>query len=162
MNDETTTSDPVAALREALLEALTIPSDLKPFEGVTETELLAGRVAETLISLGHLVPGAPPANIILRDARQFAEKLTLSNLALRIMRMVTMTGIKTKESKATERWIRDYLDGKNHGPAGQPMLWPGTLPGLVALLREWGFVPTPGRPAYVARAPQAIVASTVQ
>lgn len=111
----------------------------------------ADGVMHLLQETGHVLLGAPEARVILADAQQFAGQLILSNLAIRIIRMTIMTGIETPESKATERFIRDYCDGRNHGPVGKPMLWPGTLPGLAALLRQWEFEPTETKPAYVRR-----------
>lgn len=111
--------------------------------------------ADTIVALlteqGHVVPGAPPAATILRDAKQFAEQLILSNLALRILSMLAWSHIETPETKPARRFIEDYLDGKNHGPAGKPMLWPAKMPGLAHMLRDWGFEPTPTLPPYVAR-----------
>jgi hypothetical protein len=100
---------------------------------------------------GHYLPGAPPAQQILEDAKSFAERLTLTTLALRILNMLAWEAIQTPESKPARRWLDDYLEGKNHGPVGHPMLWPARLPGLAHLLTEWGFQPTPTRPAFVAR-----------
>lgn len=115
---------------------------------------VAQMIVEQLVEQGHIVPGCPPALQILKDAQQFAGQLALSNLATRVYRMVKMTHIVTPESAGTEKWITDYLDGKNHGPIGKPMLWPRQLPGLAQLLRDWGFQPTPTKPAFVARMPQ--------
>lgn len=115
----------------------------------------ADAVMALLEERGHVLPGAPPAQKILEDAKQFAMKLTLSNLALRILNMLAWSNVDTPESKPARRWLEDYLEGKNHGPVGYPMLWPGRLPGMANLLRQWGFVPTialPGQPSYVARA----------
>lgn len=115
----------------------------------------AGAITLVLQSLGHVLPGAPPAQQILEDAKSFAARLTLSNLALRILNMLAWSNVQTPESKPARRWLEDYLEGRNHGPVGHPMLWPGKLPGLASLLRQWGFVPTiaaPGQASYVARA----------
>lgn len=118
-------------------------------------EEMADAVMGLLVERGHVLPGAPPAQQIMEDAKSFAMRLTLSNLALRILNMLAWSNVQTPESKEARRWLEDYLEGKNHGPVGRPMLWPGRLPGLASLLREWGFVPTiatPGAPSYVARA----------
>lgn len=114
-------------------------------------KMRAAGVMSVLNQTGHYLPGLPPAEQILSDARRFAEELTLSNLALRLIRMTIMTGIMTPESKASERWLRDYLDGRNHGPVGKPMLWPEKLPGLAGLMRDWGYKPSLTKPAYVMR-----------
>lgn len=118
---------------------------------------LAESVMTLLIETGHVIPGAPPARQILHDAQQFAGQLILSKLAARILNMLAFSNIKTPETKPARKWIDDYLEGKNHGPIGRPMLWPGGLPGMAQLLRDWGFVPTiaqPGQQSYVARAIQ--------
>lgn len=111
----------------------------------------AADVMNLLVERGHYVPGAPPAAVILEDAKSFAERLTLSNLALRILNMLAWSTLQTPESKPARRWIDDYLEGKNHGPVGKPMLWPVRLPGMANLLRDWGFEPTPTIPQFVAR-----------
>lgn len=115
----------------------------------------ADLIVGLLTARGHVLPGAPPAQRILEDAKQFAAKLTLSNLALRVLNMLAFNEVQTPESRPARKWIEDYLLGVNHGPVGQPMLWPGKMPGMAAMLRDWGFVPTiaiPGQPSYVARA----------
>lgn len=148
--------DPVEALRTMLADAL-------PGSHEDNTiDACIGRIVTGLIELGHVVPGMPPAARIVEDTRMFAEKLILSNLALKIVRMKILSRVQTPETLATVAWLRDYFDGKNHGPAGGPMLWPTTLPALCVNLREWGFIPTPGTPAYVARAPLAAAGFTVQ
>lgn len=113
---------------------------------------MAANVVQLLLDRGHYLPGMPPAERILQDAKSFAERLTLSNLALRILNMLAWTALQTPETKPARKWLDDYLEGRNHGPVGKPMLWPAQLPGLASLLREWGFQPTPTMPPYVARA----------
>lgn len=112
----------------------------------------ADDVMQLLHERGHYLPGAPPAQQILEDAKSFAERLTLSNLALRCFAMLGSLSVDTPETQPAKRWIVDYIEGKNHGPVGQPMLWPEKLPGLAHMLREWGFMPTPTTPPYVCRA----------
>lgn len=115
----------------------------------------ADAIMQLLQDRGHYLPGAPPAAVILNDAKSFAERLVLSNLALRILNMLAWSNVQTPETKPARKWIEDYLEGRNHGPVGQPMLWPGQLPGMCHLLRDWGFQPTiagPGQASYVARA----------
>lgn len=124
-------------------------------EGTAPDETMTERIMSHLVETGHVVPGAPPASHILRDAQSFAERLTLSNLALRILNMLAFSSITTPETAGARRWIDDYLEGRNHGPVGHPMLWPGGLPGMAKLLGDWGFKPTiavPGSPSFVARA----------
>lgn len=111
----------------------------------------AGAVMQLLQDRGHYLPGAPPAQQILEDAKSFAERLVLSNLALRILNMLAWAKIETPETKPARQWIDDYLEGRNHGPVGKPMLWPARLPGMAHLLRSWGFEPTPTMPPFVAR-----------
>jgi hypothetical protein len=127
---------------------------------IPKVKEMASAVAALLVETGHVIPGAPPAAQILEDAKSFAGRLTLSNLALRILNMLAWSTVETPESKPARRWLEDYLEGRNHGPVGMPMLWPGQLPGICHLLREWGFMPTiaqPGQPSYVARAMQPVV-----
>ncbi len=112
---------------------------------------LGDRVMTLLMERGHYLPGRPSAEKILDDAKSFAEKLTLSNLALRIVIMLAGMKVATPETKPAQKWVDDYVEGKNHGPVGHPMLWPHQLPGMAHMLREWGFMPTPTTPAFVAR-----------
>lgn len=117
-----------------------------------DTRDQAEAVAKWLLEQGHVVPGAPPAQTIIKDAQSFAAQLSLALLTIRLLR-VAYSPIKTPESKGMERWLNDYVDGRNHGPVGKPMLWPSNLAGLCEQLREWGFQPTASRPAFVARRP---------
>lgn len=119
-------------------------------------QVTANAVMHLLSEEGHFMPGTPPARQILRDAQQFAGQYMLAVLCVRLLRMLD-TRIETPETKGMRRWLEDYLDGKNHGPIGKPMLWPSGLPGLAAQMREWGYQPTPTRPPYVTRAPAAHV-----
>lgn len=127
-------------------------------EGPQRADAVAKQTAavmKVLVDEGHVVPGVPPLTRVLSDFKVTHDKLTLTTLALRILNMLAFTEIQTPESKPARKFIDDYLAGVNHGPAGEPMLWPGRLPGLANLLREWGFVPTialPGQPSFVARA----------
>lgn len=161
-----------------LSQEITQPADHSLAEEITDTLLrlrpgvLAGveqidqacrdqadAVMQLLIDRGHFLPGAPPAAAILADAKSFAERLILSNLALRILNMLAWSNVVTPESKPARRWIEDYLEGRGHGPVGKAMLWPGSLPGLASLLRDWGFEPTPTLPPFVARAAVPVVPS---
>lgn len=111
----------------------------------------ADAVMDLLVQRGHYLPGAPCAQIILDDAKSFAERLTITTLALRLLNMLAWANVETPESKPARKWLDDYLEGRNHGPAGKPMLWPVRLPGICALMRDWGFEPTPTMPPWVAR-----------
>ncbi|MBS67247.1 MAG: hypothetical protein Tp170SUR191951_40 [Prokaryotic dsDNA virus sp.] len=115
-------------------------------------EQISDAILHLLNERGHYLPGCPPAAQILKDAQQFAGQLTLSNLCVRLLRIMN-SPIKTPESKGMERWLTDYIEGRNHGPIGKPMFWPSGLEGLAHQLRQWGFQPTPTRPAFVARIP---------
>lgn len=112
----------------------------------------ANAIMAKLNERGHYLPGAPCAQVILNDAKSFAERLTITMLALRLLNMLAWSNVETPESKPARQWLDDYLEGKNHGPAGSPMLWPVRLPGICALMRGWGFEPTPTMPPWVARA----------
>lgn len=120
-------------------------------------ESMAKQQADSIMHLlnerGHYLPGCPPAAQILKDAEQFAGQFMLSMLCVRLLRMLN-TRIVTQETKPMERWLNDYIDGKNHGPIGKPMFWPQNLPGLAQQLRQWGYAPTETRPPFVARARQ--------
>lgn len=145
------TPAPGKSLKDEIKEAL-----MAHWSNVSHEDAAAGAnmVLQLLMDRGHVLPGAPPAQQIMEDAKSFAFRLTLSNLTVRIIAMLYTTGVETPESKPAKRWIGDYLDGKNHGPVGHPMLWPGKLPGMCSLLRDWGYVPTialPGQPSYVAK-----------
>lgn len=129
-------------LRQEILELL------ESTEG--DYPMWADAIMHLLNERGHYLPGCPPAAQILKDAQQFAGQLQLAMLCVRLLRMVN-TGIITPESKPMERWLNDYIDGRNHGPIGKPMFWPQNLPGLAHQLREWGFQPTPTKPPFVAR-----------
>lgn len=111
----------------------------------------ADAIMQLLMDRGHCLPGCPPAAVILEDAKQFAERLTLSNLALRLLNMLAWSNVQTPETVPARKWLEDYLEGRNHGPVGKPMLWPARLPGLCHLLTEWGFEATPTMPPYVCR-----------
>jgi len=124
----------------------------RPGLSMEDAEIKADAIMAYLHERGHYLPGFPPAQKILDDAKSFAERLTLSNLALRILNMLAWSKVETPETKPARKWIDDYLEGRNHGPVGHPMLWPDKLPGMAHLLRDWGFVPTPTRPAFVSRA----------
>ncbi len=121
----------------------------------------SGKVADGVMQLlnerGHIIPGMPPAGQILADARDFAERLTIVTLALRLLNMLAYLTVATPETRPAKRWLDDYLEGRNHGPAGKPMLWPHQLPGIASMLRDWGFMPTPSKPAYVTKAPPVTV-----
>lgn len=121
----------------------------------------ADAVMELLQARGHFLPGCPPAAQILKDAQQFAGQFTLALLTVRLLRMLN-TRIVTPETKPMERWLNDYIDGRNHGPIGKPMLWPKDLPGLADQLRGWGYMPTPTTPSFVARQPTPAGSALVQ
>lgn len=116
-------------------------------------KVMADSIMHLLNERGHYLPGCPPAAQILKDAEQFAGQFMLSMLCVRLLRMLN-TRIVTPETKPMERWLTDYIDGKNHGPIGKPMFWPQNLPGLAQQLRQWGYAPTETRPPFVARARQ--------
>ena len=112
----------------------------------------AAAVMDLLNQRGHVMPGCPEAKTILADARSFAERLVMSNLAARLLNMLAWSAVETPETKPARQWLDDYFEGKNHGPIGCPMIWPLRMPGICALLRQWGFQPTQTMPPFVARA----------
>lgn len=150
MDDQNGASAPeeqaVPPLRDELRELLRVSN---PMAGTEDH--LSGAILHLLNERGHYLPGCPPAAQILQDAQQFAGQFMLAMLCVRLLRMLN-TRIVTPETKGMERWLNDYIDGKNHGPVGKPMFWPGGLPGLAQQLRQWGYAPTDTRPQFVARA----------
>lgn len=150
MADETETTapkadQPIPALRDE------IASKLAELGGGVNSRTAADAIMEILNERGHYLPGAPCAQIILDDAKSFADRLTITTLALRLLNMLAFAHVHTPETAGARKWLDDYLEGKNHGPAGKPMLWPARLPGICALLKDWGFQPTPTMPPWVAR-----------
>jgi hypothetical protein len=156
--DAPATDQPDVPLVQAITDTLLRlrPSALAEGEQIDQAcRDQAEAVVQLLEAEGHVLPGAPPAAQIFADAKRFHDQLTLTALALRVLNMLAFNNVQTPETKPARKWIDDYLQGVNHGPAGQPMLWPGRLPGMAAMLRDWGFVPTialPGQPSFVARA----------
>lgn len=157
MADETETAAPKADPPiPPLIEEIKTAITASLFPPLTHQEqktvdAQAAAIMSKLMERGHYLPGAPCAQIILDDAKSFADRLTITTLALRLLNMLAFAHVHTPETKGARRWIDDYLEGKNHGPAGKPMLWPVKLPGICSLLREWGFEPTPTMPPWVAR-----------
>lgn len=147
------TAPPLPEEIKALIYA-TAPPSLA--EGEQREKLLADQasaIVHLLAERGHYLPGCPPASQILKDAQQFAGQLMLAMLVIRLLRLLG-TKIVTPETKPTERWLTDYIEGRNHGPVGKPMFWPAGLPGLAGMLREWGYAPTATHPPFVSRAIQ--------
>lgn len=143
-------SEAVPPLRDEIRDLLIATEMQRPEE-------IANAVTHLLNERGHYLPGCPPAAQILQDAQQFAGQFMLAMLCVRLLRMLN-TRIVTPETKGMERWLNDYIDGKNHGPVGKPMFWPGGLPGLAQQLRQWGYAPTDTRPQFVARArPESVM-----
>lgn len=102
----------------------------------------------------NAIASLPPAHIIARDAQHFAERVILAELAVRLFRVLVLGNIVVPDSPAAMDWLRDWIDGnlQGHGPMGSgPMIWPDRLTFVTTLLRQWGFEPTPTRPAYVTR-----------
>lgn len=96
-------------------------------------------------------PGLADDLDILLDRAQLLE------IAVRLWRHFEAGGIITSETATFKIWLRDWVDGRNHGPLGCAMLWPTGMPQTAALLREWGFGPaSDGQASYVRRilAPQ--------
>ncbi|APZ81790.1 hypothetical protein vBEliSR6L_25 [Erythrobacter phage vB_EliS_R6L] len=147
-------SEAVPPLRDEIAEAL----KAMRLDGTDASmDEAASVITHLLNERGHYLPGCPPAAQILQDAQQFAGQFMLAMLCVRLLRMLN-TRIVTQETKGLERWLNDYIDGKNHGPVGKPMFWPGGLPGLAQQLRDWGYAPTETRPQFVARAkPQSLM-----
>lgn len=159
MDDQNGASAPdeAEAPEPSLLSAITLILNARPGLDMEESEFKAKAIMHLLNERGHYLPGCPPAAQILQDAQQFAGQFMLAMLCVRLLRMLN-TRIVTQETKPMERWLNDYIDGKNHGPVGKPMFWPQNLPGLAQQLRQWGYAPTETRPPFVARArPEALM-----
>lgn len=151
---EPTQPAPAVSLYDQVAETLlalrpAVGADLEQIDQATRDQAQA--IMHLLNEEGHYMPGCPPARQILEDAKSFAFQLMITMLALRVLNMLANETIATPESKGATKFINDYIEGKNHGPAGKPMLWPKTLPGLAHLFRQWGYRPTDTTPAFVAR-----------
>lgn len=146
--------DDTPTLRDDLLRAICDPGQHPTPDNMKGERSVAAwqrdAVMELLNERGHVLPGCPPAARIRADAEEFAAKFILAQLTIRLLRMLN-AGIVTPETKGMTRWLNDYIDGRNHGPVGAPMLWPSGLKGLAGQLRTWGFQPTPTNPPFVAR-----------
>jgi hypothetical protein len=112
-------------------------------------------VIEVLHEGGWVVPGVPPVNQVLADARQFSDELVLTKLVARVFRTLILGGLVIPETPQAMNWMRGYIDGddRRHGPLGKPMVWPDSLPTVTQLLRDWGFQPTPTPVPYVSLRP---------
>lgn len=143
-----------ADLAVKMLAALRNPVGERNGAASTE-EWQRNAVMTLLVELGWIIPGAPPAYQILADAREFSDELVLTKLVARFFRVLILGGVIVPETPAAMDWLRDYIDGNQrvHGPLGKPMIWPGRLPSICQLLREWGFQPTPTDPQYVSFRP---------
>lgn len=98
----------------------------------------------------------PPATQIAKDAQHFAERVILAELGVRLFRVLVLGNFVHADTPAAMDWLRDWVDGnlEGHGPMGSgPMIWPDRIPFVAALLRQWGFQPTPTVPPYVMRQP---------
>ncbi len=104
---------------------------------------------------GWIKDGVPPVVQVLADGQQFSDELVLTKLVARFFRVLILGGIVIVETPAAMEWLKDYIDGTHrvHGPLGKPMIWPGRLPSIVQLLRDWGFQPTATNPQYVSLRP---------
>lgn len=148
--------EPIPPLRDEIRRACADPGQFPTADNSKGDRSLvqwqADAVMDLLTQRGHVLPGCPPAATILSDARSFAERLVMSNLAARLLNMLAWSEIETPETKPARQWLDDYFEGKNHGPIGCPMIWPLRMPGICALLRQWGYQPTQTMPPMVARA----------
>lgn len=115
----------------------------------------AAAVMDALREGGWVLPGVPPVQQVLADARQFSDELVLTKLVARVFRTLILGGLVIPETPQAMTWMRTYIDGddRRHGPLGKPMVWPDSLPTVVQLLRDWGFQPTPTPIPYVSLRP---------
>lgn len=98
----------------------------------------------------------PPSFIVAADLRTMMERTMLMELALRVARLYVLSGVAMPEGPQAVNWLRDWMSGSNppHGPLGGPMIWPDRILPLCALMRDWGYEPTPaepGKPQFVTR-----------
>lgn len=161
-NDNTPAVSPLqmhAELAAALLRAIADPGNC-PQVGNDRAERSISEwsrdaVMKTLVDDGWIVPGVPPCRQVLADARQLHDEIVLTKLVARFFRVIILGAVIIPDTPAAMDWLRDYIDGTHtvHGPLGRPMLWPDRLPAVTALLRDWGFQPTPTQPPYVSMRP---------
>lgn len=132
-----------------LLTALTVAIRDKPAPDGADA------VMTVLVEGGWVLPGVPPVDQVLADARRFADELVLTKLVARIFRTLILGGLVIPETPQAMTWMRTYIDGddRRHGPLGKPMVWPDSLPAVMQLLRDWGFQPTPTPIPYVSLRP---------
>jgi hypothetical protein len=123
--------------------------------GRTDGHREARAIMELLQEGGWVLPGVPPVNQVLADARQYSDELVLTKLVARVFRTLILGGLVIPETPQAMTWMRTYIDGddRRHGPLGKPMVWPDSLPTVVQLLRDWGFQPTPTPIPYVSLRP---------
>lgn len=146
-------------LAEQLLHVIARPEDHahpNGGNGITRPEWQRDVVMQLLHDGGWVLPGLPPASKLLADAQQFAERVILAELAVRLFRHLILGGVVHTETPAAMDWLKDWIDGtmEGHGPIGKPMIWPDRLPFIAGLMRTWGFQPTPTQPPYVMRKPK--------
>lgn len=97
---------------------------------------------------------APSQELLLADLSRLAERCILDELCIRLFRVLILGNVVIPETPDAMTWLKDWIEGVNHGPVGRPMVWPSRLPGICSLLTSWGFEPTPGIPPYVTRSPK--------
>jgi hypothetical protein len=76
-------------------------------------------------------------------------------IALRLIRVFAMGDVMLAGSAMVRDWLKDYIDGKHHGPPGGPLLWPGAIGTAEGLLRGWGFSRSPEGYVVLKRKPDA-------
>jgi hypothetical protein len=151
---ETQRADLSALLLRAIRDPGVVLGESRPPEQHL-THFQNRAVMYELLEGGWIVPGVPPVNQVLADARQFSDELVLTKLVARIFRTLILGGLVIPETPQAMTWMRTYIDGddRRHGPLGKPMVWPDALPTVTRLLRDWGFQPTPTVPPYVSLRP---------
>jgi hypothetical protein len=158
MND-THVPAPAEPLAVQLLRAIADPGNVPApgnFKGDrTVSEWSRDSVVAVLTEGGWIMEGVPPVQQVLAQAEAYSDELILTKLVARFFRVMILGALIIPETPQAMDWLRDYIDGihKVHGPLGKPMLWPGRLPAICSLLRDWGFQPTPTNPQFVSLRP---------
>lgn len=140
-----------------------VPGKPIKVRGVICNETREGVMAEDDIppaDAGETGDDLETVTVLLAEAKTGLEEAsdaltTLSDVAVRMelaLRMINhfaMGPIALPESGMVRDWIKDWIEGRNHGPVGGPMLWPAASKLACAQLRGWGFTRSEGNPGYV-------------
>lgn len=93
----------------------------------------------------------PPTPQMFLDVRSYAERLRLAELVADLFKFYVLGSIVLPDTPLAMDWLKSYLNGDGHGPAGHPMRWP-LCASAQNLLTRWGYVRTDD--GFVAVAPK--------